>query len=204
MEKGLLRETDIKNQGKAFTQRAQAGAQSSQRRNYGALAISMLPLESVSWSWQPPEPRLFSTVRFPAMRSTETLRKLVLAKVSLPISVSVMAPFPVMARTPLGISNASIEPKEDLSSAVPCTERTEILPLLVSALSEPEMLSSSRAPKESRMVTEGPVAAVPLTRPLLVVQLTRPFTSEKVMLPKLLVMSRAPAMAETSTLPLLS
>jgi hypothetical protein len=45
------------------------------------------------------------------------------------------------------------------------------------------------------MVTPLPVRELRLTRPLFVVQLTRPFTSENVTLPKLLVMSAAPPTA---------
>ncbi len=44
----------------------------------------------------------------------------------------------------------------------------------------------------------------PSTLPLLVVTETRPFTSAKVTLPKLLEIVALPAMVATSTLPLLS
>src|SRR6266851_1553053 len=81
---------------------------------------------------------------------------------------------------------------------------TVILPLDVSAFRAPAMLLNSRFPKESRTVTELPDRELPETRPLLVVQLTRPFTSEKVTFPKLSVISTAPPIEETSTLPLLS
>src|SRR6266851_1527117 len=150
------------------------------------------------------DPLLFSTVRFPLMRSAETLPKLVLANVSPPISVSVMLPLPVTARIPLEMSEASIAPKEDFSSTAPWAERRVIFPLDVSAFRAPAMLLNSRFPKESRTVTELPDRELPETRPLLVVQLTRPFTSEKVTFPKLSVISAAPPIEETSTLPLLS
>src|SRR5258708_37091623 len=65
------------------------------------------------------------------------------------------------------------------------------------------MLLNSKLPNESRTVTELPERELPETRPLLVVQFTRPFTSEKVTFPKLSVISAAPPIEETSTLPLL-
>src|SRR6266436_3636808 len=70
------------------------------------------------------EPLLFSTVRLPLIRSVETLPKLVLAKVSPPMSVSVMPPFPVMARIPFGTFDASMAPKEDFSVTLPRASRT--------------------------------------------------------------------------------
>ncbi len=70
------------------------------------------------------EPLVFSTVRLPLIRSMETLPKLVLAKASPPISVSVMAPFPVIARIPFGIFVASTAPKDDFSVTLPRASRT--------------------------------------------------------------------------------
>ena len=138
------------------------------------------------------------------MPSASTLPKLVFANASPPMSVSVIPPLPVTARIPFGIFEASIAPKEDLSVTLPRASRTSTLPLEVSASSAPLMVSSSMLPKESRIVTEAPRADLPLTRALLVTQFTRPRTSEKVTLPKLLVMSAEPPILENSTLPLLS
>ena len=120
------------------------------------------------------------------------------------MSVSVTPPLPVTARMPFGIFDASMAPKEDFSSTLPRASRTLTLPLEVSAVSAPLIVSSSMFPKESRIVTEAPVTELPFTWPLLVVQFTRPFTSEKATLPKLLVMSAAPPIEEISTFPLLS
>src|SRR6266481_3517969 len=103
------------------------------------------------------EPLLFSTIRFPLIRSARTLPKLVLAKVSPPMSVRLIAPFPVMARIPLGMFEASMAPKEDLRVTLPRASRTMIFPLEVSASRAPLMASSSMLPKESRIVTEPPV-----------------------------------------------
>src|SRR5256886_9152371 len=150
------------------------------------------------------EPLLFPTVRLQLMPSASTLPKLVFANASPPMSVSVIPPLPVTARIPFGILEASIAPKEDLSVTPPRASRTSTLPLEVSASSAPLMVSSSMLPKESRIVTEAPRADLPLTRALLVTQFTRPRTSEKVTLPKLLVMSAEPPILENSTLPLLS
>src|SRR5216684_1956511 len=90
------------------------------------------------------------------------------------VAVTEIAPFPVMARIPFGTFEASMAPKEDFNVTLPRASRTEIFPLDVSASRAPLMVSNSMLPKESRMVTELPIAELPFTRPLLVVQFTRP------------------------------